>query len=357
MRIPPQVEGGGNVSALAAAAVSGAKPSGRALPSLIVGSPSSPAELVRSARAASPLASLINLALPMRIKNLLSPHLSDPVGAVERRARSLMTFRDVDWKLSPYRKSWTYRLDPKSPARNINLSLLHLLVKRFDYPDCEIANELMNGMPIAGDIPSRPGLQPRDRPALLPMTDWAGNLAERNKKAIQRAQRFRETDLGAELWRKSLLEVDDGWLSHPIPLSGTLAVTANLTPRYAIREQHGDGPRKVRIVDDLRASCVNSATTTRDAAVPDSLNVFIAITSYYRLIRPGCDLLVASSDFCHAYKNVAIPRDDGLFPSVLLGPPTGPLLVAQLSVQPFGSTRAPANWGRVAKLIQWVLLT
>ena len=43
--------------------------------------------------------------------------------------------------------------------------------------------------------------------------------------------------------------------------------------------------------------------------------------------------------------------------SILLGPPGGPLMVSRLRAQPFGSTRAPANWGRVAALIPWILLT
>ena len=31
-------------------------------------------------------------------------------------------------------------------------------------------------------------------------------------------------------------------------------------------------------------------------------------------------------------------------------------MVAKLRTQPFGSTRAPANWGRVTALIQWILI-
>ena len=148
-----------------------------------------------------------------------------------------------------------------------------------------------------------------------------------------------------------------GWISAPVPLTEHTAATVSLTPRYAIYEQHGNGPRKVRIIDDLKASGVNAITTTKATAVPDSLDTFLALTSYYRLIKPECDLKAASSDFCHAYKNVGIPPDDGRYTSVLLGPPTGPLMVSRLLTQPFGSTCAPANWARVTRLMQWILFT
>ena len=338
------------MSALAATAISGSPPSGRALPSLIRVSPQSAAEHVRAARVVSPIASLITVAFPSAVRNLLSSHLADPVGTVARRVRALDTFRSISAKLQHYRNA-----NDESPSGHINLPLLLLLVRRFNYADQKIIEDLMLGMPIAGDIPECQSLMPRVKPATLSMEEWSKLIPERNKEAINRVERFRTTELGAECWRKTLSEIKAGWVSEPSPLSQHVAETVNLTPRYAIFEQHGDGPRKVRIVDDLKASGVNAVTNTKDTAVPDSLDTFLALTSYYRLIRPGCDLRAASSDFCHAYKNVGIPPDQGRFPTVLLGPPTGPLLVSRLLTQPFGSTRAPANWGRVTRLIQWIL--
>ena len=144
---------GRGLPALAATAVSGTQPAGRALPSLIFGRPDSADEHVRAACAASPLASLINLALPMRVENPLSAHVPDPSGTTERRPRALETFRDVDDKLSHRGEAWSRRLGPDSPARNINLPLLHLPARRFDYVGHSIVNDVAAGMPISGDIP------------------------------------------------------------------------------------------------------------------------------------------------------------------------------------------------------------
>ena len=148
----------------------------------------------------------------------------------------------------------------------------------------------------------------------------------------------------------------DGFQNQP-PLTDELAETANLSPRFAIFEQHGDGPRKVRIIDDLRASGVNAVTSTHDTSVPDSLGVFLSTAAYYRLLSPECNIMAAPTDFCHAYKTIGISPHQEAFTAVLLGPPSGPLQVSHLQTQPFGSTRAPGNWARVAKLTQWVILT
>ena len=348
---------GRRVSSLAATGVAGRQPTGRALPSLIVGAPDSVSAHVCAARAVSPVASLINLALPMRVRSLLSSHLSDAKGTVARRNNAVEVFRDISDKMAPYRVVWAAKLPEGSPAREINLPLLHLLVKRFDYPDSQIINDLRTGMPIAGVIPECKTLEPRAKPAKLTTQEWIERMPERNKKAIGRAERFRHTEIGKGCWLKSLREVDAGWISPPQELNAETSASLNLTPRFAIFGQHGNGPMKVRIIDDMKASDVDDVTSTKDTAVPDSLGVFLAAASYYRLIRPGCDLLAASSDFCHAYKTLGIPEDNGLFSTVLLGPPAGPLMVSRLRTQPFGSTRAPANWGRVARLLQWALLT
>ena len=129
------------VTALAATAVGGTHPAGRPLPSLIVGAPSSPAGHARATRAAAPLASLVNLALPMRLKTLLSSLAADPAGTVGRRARALETFRYVDAVPPRRRDGWPRRLGTDSAARNVNLPLLHLLARRFGYVDQNIVGD------------------------------------------------------------------------------------------------------------------------------------------------------------------------------------------------------------------------
>ena len=55
------------------------------------------------------------------------------------------------------------------------------------------------------------------------------NIVPRNKRAIDRVERFRTTELGAACWEKSAREIAAGWLSQPVPLADTLAESTNLT--------------------------------------------------------------------------------------------------------------------------------
>ena len=151
---------------MAASAVSGAQPTGRALPSLIIGKPASTSEPVRADCAAMPIASLISVACPSHVRDLLSPHVSNPAGIIARRSRALDTFRDIDSKLAPYRSKWADSLPGIFPAQAINFPLLLLLARRFDYPDKEIIEDIARGIPIAGLVPECPTLRPRAKTQL-----------------------------------------------------------------------------------------------------------------------------------------------------------------------------------------------
>ena len=345
------------LGANAAAGVTGRQPAGHALPSLIAGSPGTPGDHVRAALAVSPLASLVNAAVPPTAKALISETIRDPAAMVLRRRTAIAAFRAVAVKLAPYRKKWSENLPPGSPARALNLPLLHILVKRNGYVDSSIVDDMALGMPIAGEIGVTGALKPRERPAETTLEEWTRGVPERNKEVIDRVGRFRNSTMGPECWEKTRKEIDDGWLTHPVPLTPVIAESICLSPRFAIPEYRGAGQRKVRIIDDLRASGVNAVTSMRDTAVPDSLDCVLALEVYFRLASPGCVLKAASTDFCHAYKTIGIAPGQERFSAVLLGPPHGPLLVSHLKTQPFGSTRAPGNWGRVTALSQWILTT
>ena len=58
-----------------------------------------------------------------------------------------------------------------------------------------------------------------------------------------------------------------------------------------------------------------------------------------------------------AYKHVPIQEDQKEVATALLAPPAGPLKIATLRTQPFGSRRAPTNWSRVTMLLKWIMST
>ena len=197
---------------------------------------------------------------------------------------------------------------------------------------------------------------PRESEAETTLAEWTEGIAARNAETIVRCEKFRCSADGSACWAKTIKEIDAGWLTPPVRLTPTMAESLSLSPRFAIFEERGDGPQKVRVIDDLGASGVNGVTATHDTAVPDSLDCVLALSVYFRLLSPGCVLQAASTDFRHAYKTIGIPPGHERFPAILSAPPERPMQVSHLRTQPFGSKSAPGNWGRVTALFKWILM-
>ena len=346
---------GRDLAALAATGATGIQPPGKALPSIILGHHTLPSEHVNAALIANPIAALLNVALPPGVKRCCQRIVADPSGVVAARQHALSTLEAIVPSVAHLRERWASCLPAGSPARRLNLPVLHMLARVGGYPDTSVVDDIARGMPIAGTIPPSAALQPRDRPAATTVPQWRAGIPTRNAETINRVEKFRTTELGALCWGKTLREIKSGWLSDPVPLNDDMAASVQLTPRFAVFEQHGDGPRKVRVIDDFKASGVNSTLSMSDTSIPDGLDVFLSLVIYYQSISPGCDLRAGSVDFKHAYKNIGISNDQSEYTAVLLGPPSGGLLVSHLRTQPFGSARAPANWGRVTALLKWIL--
>ena len=332
------------------------QPTGRALPSLILGTWHSAEDHVRAASHINPYAELINTSLTQRVKSTLLACATRPDDTKTRRGVALASFEQLSVDLDPIRARWAAQLPAQSPARSINFPLISSLTTKFEYEDTEFVRDLSMGMPIAGPIPPTPGLTTRKRAAQSSYAEWQRGIPKRNVDVINRVTKAQGTELSNACWEKTLEEVTAGWVTDPIDLTEDLARTIPLTPRYAIKEQHGTQKQKIRLIDDFRASGVNAIVETDDTNIPENLDVFFAISSFLRLAAPGCNLKCATLDFSHAYKHVPIQENQKEFATIVVAPPAGSLKIATLRTQPFGSKRAPANWSRVTNFVKWLLL-
>ena len=133
------------------------QPTGRAPPSLILGTWHSPEDHVRAASHINPYAELINTSLSQPIKSTLWACATKPHEIKIRRAAASSYFEKLAFYLEPIRKRWTAQLPELSPARSINFPLIFSLTARFGYEDTEFVRDLSKGMPIAGPIPPYAG--------------------------------------------------------------------------------------------------------------------------------------------------------------------------------------------------------
>ena len=154
---------GREVSNLLKAGAAQNQPSGRALPSLIMGTWHNADDHVRAASHINPFAELINTSLSQDVKTTLLSCASRPNEIIKRRTDALTHFRKLPMDLEPARERWRERLPVLSPARLINFPLIFSIATKFNYEDTEFVRDLSMGMPIAGPVPATPGLTNRKR--------------------------------------------------------------------------------------------------------------------------------------------------------------------------------------------------
>ena len=81
----------------------------------------------------------------------------------------------------------------------------------------------------------------------------------------------------------ALTEVSAGRATEPIDFADEMIRAMPITPRYAIAEHRGDQARKVRLVDDFRASAVSAIVAADDTGNRDVFRGrFVFRTSFDR---------------------------------------------------------------------------
>ena len=112
---------------------------------------------------------------------------------------------------------------------------------------------------------------------------------------------------------------------------------------------------KIRLLGDFRAIGVTDYVSAPDTEIPQDLDVFPATAALYQSRFPNLPLGAFSVVYAHAYKNVPLCRDQREFVTIALTPPAGSPKAARLRAHSFVSARAPANWVRVTRFVQWAL--
>ena len=334
----------------------GKQPAGLALPSLIRGTLSSVSEHVRAASEVFPVAELLGAALSKPQRVVASRCVFHSEWLVQSRRRALAKFRAWALHFEGQRPEWCELVPEGSPTRELHLPLISFLARGLNYSDVTLVKDLTKGMDITGEIPATQVLRPRTRVPSVSHEAWLARIPASNAEVVMGVMAKQGSVESLACWNLSLKEAERGWISRPVPITTEVMQSLPLTPRFALVEEHGlDTEPKIRLIDDFKASGVNSLLASLDTCVPQGLDVFFSAISFFKLLDPNVELNTFTEDFSHACKTVGLPIAQSKFATIVLAPPDGPPHVASLRTQPFGSARAPANWGRVATFIQHVL--
>ena len=275
------------------------------------------------------------------------------VKTTRRRAIRLLTH--LAHRLQPNQRRLDGVLDKKSPARRLNIPLIAFLVAKLGYTDTTLPTDLTKGVKIDGEIPASDGIPSRVTSALRNLNPLNEGVYAGNKAIVRSITKTANTTTCEKRWELSWKEHEQGWLTKPTPLAECDLRALVISPRFCISEQHGLQP-KHRVVGDLSRSLANSTTATVDTYCPQDLDTIVSqsrlLTSLWEVV-----LQAWSVGFSNAYKTIGL-RETSYEAAVVCvaNPVTKVPHKAQILAQPFGSRRAPANWGRVVSFIQFVAL-
>ena len=130
--------------------------------------------------------------------------------------------------------------------------------------------------------------------------------------------------------------------------------SAIISPRFCISEHRGIQEPKFRLIDDLTKSNVNKTVGMSEIYCPPGLDSFVALTRLQHINNDG-ELKQRSVDFPHAYKTIALHSPSSEVANIcFLNPVDDRPYKFRILAQPFGSRRAPANWGRVVTSLQFL---
>ena len=129
-----------------------------------------------------------------------------------------------------------------------------------------------------------------------------------------------------------------------------------------MRESHGDGPPKIRLVDDYKISGIHATLDLLETSAPGALNTTLLMSRTHAHSWKQVSLLMVIADCAHAYKRLGVDFSQPFLAHVEILAPTGIPMYASLNTQPFGSAWGPphthtpphpSNWARITDFFEF----
>ena len=301
-----------------------------------------------------PFDRVLNTTLPARSRIIIRRTIIHTCTVKTTRHKTIRHLKTVSLKLHPLRVRLAKSLPVRTPARKLNIPLIMFLIEHLNYADKRLPVDLIKGVDIVGNIPLSRTLTKRTMTPTADLARLKTNLAARNRTIPRHIERAKDSTLQQKCWDMSIAEYNKGWLSKPTPVTQHDRTFTVLSPRFCISEQHGTQEPKYRVIDDLSKSMVNMTVGESDTYCPQDLDTFMVLTRLQH-IHGAKNLRMWSLDFPNAYKTIGLNETSKEVAHICFINPTDKRpYKARALVQPFGSRRAPANWGIVVTFLQFV---
>ena len=228
------------------------------------------------------------------------------------------------------------------------LALFTKLLVDMDYPDSKIADEMSEGFPLCGWLPSSDVFPSRARAPEV-HEDYLRKMARSlSTRAIAATSSCGCLESDEKLWQATLDEVSDGFLEGPFDPEA-MGPGCVASPRFGLQQKN-----KLRPIDNFSASQVNSATGLQERFVVDSVDEICAmIKAWMQKSGSGLKLLGKTYDMKKAYRQIAIRAEHlDLAWIVVWDPVSKKPAVFRMVAMPFGATASVGAFLRLSQAIK-----
>ena len=174
------------------------------------------------------------------------------------------------------------------------------IIEAEGYPDKGVFEELAFGTELTGCVPRTGVFDPVFKPALITTEELAEQVESSNKAIFRSVRSSGDAEVDEVVFQKTLEERDAGWLRGPVPFH-ELGKGCVLSRRFGLKK-----PNKVRLIDDLSKSNMNSTVQTPESPRPHSTDVVASMALAVLLGASGRKVLGKTFDLKSAYRQLGI---------------------------------------------------
>ena len=225
------------------------------------------------------------------------------------------------------------------------LVLWREIMEDLGYKDVAVFNEVVEGTNLLGQVPLT-GLYPQTfKPAKASPSEVLKGAEASRKRTLDSVRSQGSVD--DEVKKKSMEEHQAGWLQGPYS-ADDLESAALVSRRFGLLQGTGE-EAKVRLIDDMSASTVNSAVQVCESPQPHSIDVLGCLLLECLEKFPRDHFVGRSYDLKAAYRQLGLSEESLQHAYIAFyDSDQGTPAIHRLTALPFGSIRSVHSFLRVS---------
>ena len=217
------------------------------------------------------------------------------------------------------------------------------------YPDVSVVDDIVKGFPITGWSKKTGVFQTNVRKPDYGVDQLIKRSKGLNAAVVKSLDGEPWTDVDVKVWEETMLELERGWISEPIPQSFEF-----VAKRFGLVQKN-----KVRMIDDFTICGVNGAFGLKEKLRVQSVD---ELSSYLAMVMndPGfpakLNLVGRTYDLKSAYKQFGVDVFHSNHCRVGVKSPEGDVKRFSVNALPFGATGSVAAFLRIAASVSYIAL-